>query len=115
MRITRLVATGDNRTGRNTACAQDGRINFGPENFGSQRFAVPAQSFSSAWFRRFQNFDAALESFLGNSQGSAHHFDFLFRFRLALRPEKSVRRADTDLVCGEFLRVTECKVCRDNY
>jgi hypothetical protein len=42
MRITRLVAAGDNRTGRNAARAQDRRINFGSENFGSQWFTVPA-------------------------------------------------------------------------
>src|SRR5439155_12431472 len=115
MRITCLVAAGDNRAGRIAARAQDRRINFSPENFGSQRFAVPAQSFSGAWFGRFQNFNGAFESSLRNSQGMAHHFDFFLRFRLALRPEKSVRRADTDFICGEFLRVTECIICRNNY
>src|SRR5207248_9207549 len=115
MRITRLVATSDNCPGRDASRSQDRRINFSPENFGSQRFAIPAQSFSGAWLGRFQNFNGAFESLLRSSQGSAHHFHFLFRFRLALRPEKSVRRADTYLVCGKFVRVTECKTCRNNY
>src|SRR5262245_17651614 len=115
MRVTGLVATRDNRPRRNAASAQDRRINLGPEDFGSQRFDVPAQSFSIDLLGVFQNFDGAFESALRNSQLSAHHFDFLFRFCLTLRPEKSVGRADTDLVCGEFLRVAECKICRDNY
>src|SRR5262249_10859453 len=33
VRITRLIAARDNRTGRNTARAQNRRINFGPEDF----------------------------------------------------------------------------------
>src|SRR5947207_1144696 len=75
----------------------------------------PAQSFSRTRRGRFQNFDRALESFFRDSQGLAHHFDFLLRFRLALRPEKSVCRADTYLVCDEFLRVSNPKICRNNY
>src|SRR5438270_13943139 len=98
MRITRLVTTGDNRAGWNAARAQDRRINFGAEGFGSQRFAVPAQSFSGSRLGRFQNFDRALESFFRDSQGLAHHFDFLLRFRLPLRPENAVRGAYTDFV-----------------
>src|SRR4029077_16698529 len=115
MRSARLNATGDSRTCRNAARAQDRRINFGAEDFGSQCFAVPAQSFSDAWLGRFQNFDRAPESFFRDSQRFAAHFHFLLRFRLALRPEKAVCRADTDLVRGEFLRVTQRKICRDNY
>src|SRR5882762_7484721 len=115
MRIARLIATGDNRTGRHAARAQDRRINFGAEDFGSQRFAVPAQSFSGAWLGRFQNFDGAFESFFGDSQRLAHHFHFLLRFRLALRPEKPVCRADTDFVGGKLLGVTESKICRDKH
>src|SRR4029434_3417232 len=76
---------------------------------------MPAQSFPSTWLGSFQNFNAALESSFRDSQRTPHHFHFLFRFRLALWPEKPVRRADMDFVSGELLRVTECKVCRDNY
>src|SRR5437016_1442656 len=90
-------------------------INSCLDSLQRQRFAVPAQSFSGTRLGRFQNFDRALESFFRDSQGLAHHFDFLLRFRLALRPEKSVCRADTYLVCDEFLRVSNPKICRNNY
>src|SRR5262249_2073774 len=70
---------------------------------------------SSGRLGRLQNFDPALEPLFGDSQGSADHVDFFFRFRFALRQEESVRRADTDFVCDEFFRVTERKVCRNNY
>src|SRR5438045_9565827 len=94
MWITRLVAAGDDRTGWNAARAQDRRINFGTEHFRSQRFAVPAQSFSGSRLGPFQNFNGAFESLFSHSQGSTHHFHFLFRFRLALAPEKTVSRAN---------------------
>src|SRR5204862_5941666 len=78
MWITRLVAAGDDRTGRKAARAQDRRINFGTERFRSQSFAVPAQSFSGSRLGPFQNFNGAFESLFSYSQGSTHHFHFLF-------------------------------------
>src|SRR5439155_15929095 len=73
MRITCLVAAGDNRAARIAARAPDRRINFSPERFGTQRFAVPAPSFSGARFGRFQNFNRAFDASLRNSLDMAHH------------------------------------------
>ena len=100
MRIACLIGAGNDRARRISARAQDRGINFRAQHFRGQRFAIPAQSFSSASFRRFQNFDGALQPGFGNSQRAPDHFDFLLGFCFALRPEKSVRRAEPDFVCG---------------
>ena len=111
VRVASLIASGYDRAGRNAACAQNGGINFSAQQFGSQRFAIPAQSFSRTWFRRFQHFNRAFESSFCDPQGASHHFNLFVGFGFTLRPEKSVGRADADFVCREFLRVTQRKIC----
>src|SRR2546430_2572101 len=97
-------------------------VNFQPKSMpGAMKESDPSASahlsrktpFSEKFLDRLVN-RHPINSFR-DSQGFAHHFDFLLRFRLALRPEKSVCRADTYLVCDEFLRVSNPKICRNNY
>src|SRR5262249_3013761 len=76
MRVTRLVAAGNDRPAGNAARAQDGGVNFRSEHFGGQGFVVPAHSFSGSRLGRFQNFNGALESSFRNSQRMTDHFHF---------------------------------------
>jgi hypothetical protein len=111
VRIAALIASGNDRAGRNAACAQNGGIDFSAQYFGGQRFTIPAQSFSRTWCRSFQHFNRAFESSFCDPQRASHHFNFLIGFGFTLRPEKSVGRANTDFICREFLRVTKRKIC----
>src|SRR5438067_4108137 len=110
VRVASLIATCDNRAVRISPRAQDRGVDFSSEDFGSQRPAVPAQSFAGAGLGRFQNFNRAFESFFGDAQSMSHQFDFLLRLRFPLVPEKSVRRPHTDIISREFLRITKRKI-----
>src|SRR5438034_5505003 len=107
--VASLIASGNDRAGRNATCAQNCGINFCPQQFGSERLSLPAQSLSRARFRRFQHLNRAFESSFCDSQGASHHFNFFVGFGFTLRPEKSVRRANANFVCREFLCVTKRK------
>ena len=109
--VASLIASGNDRAGRNAACAQNCGINFCPQQFGGERLPLPAQSLSRARFRRFQHFNRAFESSFCDPQGPSHHFNLFVGFGFTLRPEKSVGRANADFVCREFLRVTKRKIC----
>src|SRR5262245_28198434 len=111
VRVATLIASGNDCTCWNSACAQYGRINFRAQQFGSQRLAVPAQSFSRARSRGCQHFNPAFESCFRDAQGPPHHFNLLVGLGLTLRPEESVGRANADFVSREFLRVTKRKIC----
>ena len=114
MGVAGLVATGNDRACRNAARAQNCGIDFRAKHFGSQRFAVPAQSFSRASLGRFQDFNRAFESFFRDPQGLPHHCDFLVRLGFPLRPKQPARRADSNFVRSEFPHVTKRKICGHN-
>src|SRR6478609_11503544 len=92
--VASLIASSYNRAGRNAACAQNGGINFSAQQFGSQRFSIPAQPFSRTWFRRFQHFNRAFKSSFRDPLGASHHFNLFVGFGFTLGPEKSFGRAN---------------------
>ena len=114
VRIARLIAAGDDRVGGNSAGAQNRGIDFGAQNFRGQR-SCPTISIS---FRvRPWSIFAALPSPRFSPVSVIRKArpiicNSFVRFRCALRPEKSVRRAHIDFRFGQLARVTERKIRR---
>ena len=96
VRVAGLFAAGDDGIRRRAADPQNGRVNFGPENFGSERLSAPAQRTLGANFCGSQHFNPARHTGFGNRQRGAQEFQFGLGFALALGPEKSGLRDQLD-------------------
>lgn len=112
MRITALLAAGDDGVAGHSARLEDGGVDDGPEFFGGERSAVMDQSPVPGDSRRLERPDAFRHARLRHPQRRDDVSDFRRRFLFAFGKEGSGlgHRPDTEIV--EFVGQAEGEIAR---